>query len=336
MLHPQAEAAVALWSQGASVTDPGFGPDQIAELRAQARAEGAAETREAVAAVEEVDADGVPCRLYQPRSGPDGPGGGRTRLARSSLGPPDPASGRRAARPGRDRSGDELGVVVFLHGGGFVFGDLDTHDAQARRLANRTGRAVLAVDYRRPPEHPFPAAPDDVDTALGWLRGRGSDLGLDLARTVALGDSAGGNLALVAALRNPGAFAATVLVYPFIDPRMRFGSYREQVVGGLSAAEAAWYWQQYARTPEDLAHRDLGPIDAADLGALPATLVIAAEHDVLRDEDVELGRRIQRAGGSVTVSTYPGMVHGFWRHPELFDAAEESLAEIAAFLNRVC
>jgi acetyl esterase len=336
MLHPQAEAAVALWSQGASVTDPGFGPDQIAELRALARVEAAAETREAVTAVEEIDADGVPCRLYQPRSGPDGPGGGRTRLARSSLGPPDPASGRRAARPGRDRSGDELGVVVFLHGGGFVFGDLDTHDAQARRLANRTGRAVLAVDYRRPPEHPFPAAPDDVDTALGWLRGRGSDLGLDLARTVALGDSAGGNLALVAALRNPGAFAATVLVYPFIDPRMRFGSYREQVVGGLSAAEAAWYWQQYARTPEDLAHRELGPIDAADLGALPATLVIAAEHDVLRDEDVELGRRIQRAGGSVTVSTYPGMVHGFWRHPELFDAAEESLAEIAAFLNRVC
>jgi acetyl esterase len=336
MLHPQAEAAVALWSQGASVTDPGFGPDQIAELRALARVEAAAETREAVTAVEEIDADGVPCRLYQPRSGPDGPGGGRTRLARSSLGPPDPASGRRAARPGRDRSGDELGVVVFLHGGGFVFGDLDTHDAQARRLANRTGRAVLAVDYRRPPEHPFPAAPDDVDTALGWLRGRGSDLGLDLARTVALGDSAGGNLALVAALRNPGAFAATVLVYPFIDPRMRFGSYREQVVGGLSAAEAAWYWQQYARTPEDLAHRDLGPIDAAGLGALPATLVIAAEHDVLRDEDVELGRRIQRAGGSVTVSTYPGMVHGFWRHPELFDAAEESLAEIAAFLNRVC
>jgi acetyl esterase len=336
MLHPQAEAAVALWSQGASVTDPGFGPDQIAELRALARVEAAAETREAVTAVEEIDADGVPCRLYLPGPDREGARGGRwpglAGRARNERG----GCGRRAARPGRDRSGDELGVVVFLHGGGFVFGDLDTHDAQARRLANRTGRAVLAVDYRRPPEHPFPAAPDDVDTALGWLRGRGSDLGLDLARTVALGDSAGGNLALVAALRNPGAFAATVLVYPFIDPRMRFGSYREQVVGGLSAAEAAWYWQQYARTPEDLAHRELGPIDAADLGALPATLVIAAEHDVLRDEDVELGRRIQRAGGSVTVSTYPGMVHGFWRHPELFDAAEESLAEIAAFLNRVC
>jgi acetyl esterase len=299
MLHPQAEAAIALWSQGASVTDAGFGPEQIVEQRRLAHVEAAREPKEPVDHVEDIDADGVRCRLY---------------------------------RPGPDRDG----VVMFLHGGGFVFGDLDTHDAQARRLANRTGRAVLAVDYRRPPEHRFPAAPDDVDTALGWLRRRGSDRGLDLTRTVVLGDSAGGNLALVAALRNPGAFSATVLVYPFIDPRMRFASYREDIAGGLSAEEAAWYWQQYARTPEDLAHRDLAPIDAPDLSTLPPTLVIAAEHDVLCDEDLELGRRIEQAGATATVSTYAGMVHGFWRHPELFDAAEESLAEIADFLSRLC
>ena len=128
MLHPQAEAAIALWSQGPSVTDAGFGPAEIAEQRQLARDAAAAEPREPVAHVEEVDADGVPCRLYRPEGA--------------------------------------TVVVVFAHGGGFVFGDLDTHDGQSRRIANRTGMAVLAVDYRRPPEHRFPAAPDDVDTVV--------------------------------------------------------------------------------------------------------------------------------------------------------------------------
>ena len=210
---------------------------------------------------------------------------------------------------------------------------MDTHDAQSRRIANRTGMAVFAVDYRRPPEHRFPAAPDDADTAVAWLSLNAPSVGLDITRMVALGDSAGGNLALVAALRNPNLFAATVLVYPFIDPSMRFPSYREQN-GGLMAGEAAWYWQQYAAMPEDLQNPDLGPIDSEALATLPPTLVVAAEHDILRDEDEDLARRIERTGGSVELSTYPGMIHGFWRHPQLFDAAEESLTEIAGFLRR--
>lgn len=296
MLHPQAEAAIALWSQAPSVTDAGFGPAQIAEQRQLARDAAAAEPREPVAHVEEVDADGVPCRLYRPEGA--------------------------------------TGVVVFAHGGGFVFGDLDTHDGQSRRIANRTGMAVLAVDYRRPPEHRFPAAPDDVDTAVAWLQGNGAALGVETERVVALGDSAGGNLALVAALRNPGTFAATVLVYPFIDPQARFPSYREEN-GGLTAGEAAWYWQQYAASPADLDDPDLAPLDSVALGTLPPTLVLAAEHDILCDEDEELARRIEKAGVPVQRTTYPGMIHGFWRHPELFDAAEESLAEIAEFLRRV-
>jgi acetyl esterase len=297
VLHPQAEAAIALWSQGPSVTDPGYGTTDIAEQRTLARDAAAAEPKEDVARVEDVDADGVACRLYRP------------------------ASARRT------------GVVVFLHGGGFVFGDLDTHDAQARRIANRTGFAVLAVDYRRPPEHTFPAAPDDVGTAVAWLRVHASAAGLDAARLVALGDSAGGNLALVAALRNRDLFAATVLVYPFLDPRARFPSY-ERENGGLMAGEAAWYWQQYASSPADLTDPDLAPIDSPLLGTLPPTLVQAAEHDVLRDEDAELARRIEAAGVPVQLTTYPGMIHGFWRHPELFDAAEQSLAEIAGFLRQ--
>ncbi|GAB2748672.1 alpha/beta hydrolase [Nocardioides pakistanensis] len=292
-LHPQAEAALAQWMQGAHVTDPGF--DVAAERRAARRA-AATEPREEVAHVEDVDAAGVPCRLYLPAA-------------------PAAASG----------------AVVYLHGGGFVFGDLETHDAQSRRVANRTGLAVLSVDYRRPPEHRFPAAVRDVDTALEWLVGAAPALGLDVSRLVTMGDSAGGNLALVAALRHPNLLAATVLVYPFIDPRGRFDSYRREAAG-FGAREADWYWQQYAAEPGDFDDPDLAPLDSPRLGTLPPTLVIAAEHDPLVDEDVELARRIEAAGGQVSWSVCPGMIHGFWRHPEQFDAAEESLAEIAAFL----
>ena len=294
-LHPQAVAALELWSQGASVGDPGFGPADIATRRAEALALAAAEPIEDVDRVEDVDADGVPCRLYVP--------------------------------DGAERT------LLFLHGGGFVFGDVDTHDGQSRRLANRTGSAVLAVDYRRPPEHRFPAAPDDVDTALAWLLVNAGSRGLDLGRIVACGDSAGGNLALVAALRNPNALAATVLVYPFVDADLGGASYAA-TDGGLTRAEARWYWQQYARTADDLRDADLAPYLSERLGSLPPTLVQVAEHDVLADEDRELVRRIRAAGATVEEATYVGMIHGFWRHPQLFDAAEEALADVAGFLDR--
>ena len=298
-LHPQAVAALALWAQGASVSDPGFGPADLAAKREEALAAAAAEPLEQVDRVEDVDADGVRCRLYVPDAAP--------------------ATAQR--------------TILFLHGGGFVFGDVDTHDGQARRLANRTGSAVLSVDYRRPPEHPFPAAPDDVDTALSWLLANAAAHGLDLSRVVACGDSAGGNLALVAALRNPNALAATVLVYPFVDAATGCPSYAAPD-GGLTRAEAGWYWEQYAARPEDLVDPDLAPYLASGFDTLPPTLVQVAEHDVLADEDLELARRIAASGAPVEVTTYPGMIHGFWRNPQLFDAAEEALAEIAGFLDR--
>jgi acetyl esterase len=150
-----------------------------------------------------------------------------------------------------------------------------------------------------------------------------------------VGDSAGGNLALVAALRNPGVFAATVLVYPFIDPRQRFDSYRREA-DGLGAAEAAWYWEQYAASPDDLTDPDpdLAPLDSDALGMLPPTLVQAAEHDPLVDENVELARRMRAAGVRTELTTYAGMVHGFWRQPAMFDAADQALEEIVGFLRR--
>ncbi len=302
-LHPQSVAALAAWAQGPDVTAPGFGPADIEKVRAEARALAALEPKEEVGRVLDVDADGVACRLYWP------------------------------AGTGTGLLAAPLRTLVFLHGGGFVFGDLDTHDGQARRLANRTGSAVLSVDYRRPPEHRFPAAPDDVDTALAWLLVHASGLGLDVGRIVALGDSAGGNLALVAALRNPNVLAATVLVYPFVDATASMPSYA-RTDGGLTRAQGEWYLRQYIRDERDLGDHDLAPFGSPALGTLPATLVQVAEHDVLADEDHELARRIGAAGVTVEVTEFAGMIHGFWRQPDLFDAAEEALADLVGFLGR--
>jgi acetyl esterase len=299
-LHPQSVAALELWAQGPSVTDPGFDAAGIEQMRAEALAAAGLEPKEPVHLVEDVEADGVPCRIYLPTEG-------------------------------------ELhGVLLFLHGGGFVFGDVDTHDGQSRRLANRTGLAVVAADYRRAPEHRHPAAVEDVDAVLRWIRGpHGAEHGLDGHRVAVVGDSAGGNLALVASLRNPGLLAAVALVYPFLDPELAAPSYAT-ATGGLTRGESAWYWQQYAATAHDLDDPDLAPLRSDDerlRTVREPVLVQVAGEDPLADEDRELARRLTDVGVDVHVTTYDGMVHGFWRHPELFDAAEAALAELAAFLR---
>lgn len=266
----------------------------IAASRAEARALAAAGDREPVAEVADLLADGVACRLYRP-------------------------------------AGAEA-LIVHLHGGGFVFHDIDVHDAAARRLANRSGMAVLSVDYRRPPEHPFPAAPDDVDAVLGWLRSDGPARGLDLPIFVH-GDSAGGNLALVAALRNPGRFVGVALIYPFLDPTAGSDSYRT-AADGFDPREAAWYWQQYAGSAADLTDPDLAPLLSDRLGTLPPTLVVTAEHDPLRDEGEELARRLAEQGVTVVGTRYLGQLHGFWRHADVFDAAEPLTRQVAGFFRQ--
>lgn len=292
-LHPEARAAVEAAAAETPVWTDGYDIDAAREAN---RAAALAEPVEDVAEVRDLDADGVPVRLYRPDR----------------------------ARPG---------VVVHLHGGGFVFHDVDVHDGGCRRLANRVGIAVVSVDYRRPPEHRFPAAPDDVDTALAWLGRQAGALGLEGPAYVH-GDSAGGNLALVAALRHPGRFAAAVLIYPFLDPTAGFDSYRT-AADGFEPREAAWYWEQYAAAPADLAHPDLAPLRSDRLGTLPPTLVVTAEHDALRDEGEELARRLAEQGVAVTATRYLGQVHGFWRHDRVFPAAEQLMRQVAGFLASV-
>jgi acetyl esterase len=124
-----------------------------------------------------------------------------------------------------------------------------------------------------------------------------------------------------------------VLVYPFVDPSMTRPSYAAED-GGLTRGEAAWFLDLYARPTDDLVDPDLAPFLSDSFDGLPPTLVQVAEHDVLADEDHELVRRMRRLGALVEETTYPGMIHGFWHNPQLFDAAEEALTEIAGFLDR--
>ncbi len=286
VLHPQARVALEAAAADEPVWTPGY---DIAAARERARAAALTAPREDVAEVTDIDADGVPARLYRPADA-------------------------------------VAGTIVHLHGGGFVFNDVEVHDPAARRLANRARLAVLSVDYRRPPEHRFPAARDDVDTVLGWLDRNAT------GPTYAHGDSAGGNLALVAALRHPGRFAAVALTYPFLDPTASFGSYAT-AADGFGPDEAAWYWRQYAASPADLGDPDLAPLLSDRLGTLPPTLVVTAEHDPLRDEGEHLALRLAEEGVAVVGTRYLGQVHGFWRHPDVFDAAEPLTRQVAGFLR---
>ncbi|HEY9565821.1 MAG TPA: alpha/beta hydrolase [Nocardioides sp.] len=287
MLFPQAIQALQAAAGELSVTDPSH---DIAAARARARAVALRAPREEVADVVDLDAGGVPARLYRPREA-------------------DP------------------GLIIHFHGGGFVFHDVDVHDAVCRAFANRAQTAVLSVDYRRPPEDKFPAAVQDIDAVMSWLED--SDLA---GPTYVHGDSAGGNLALVAALRHPGRFRAVVLIYPFLDPTGGFPSHDEPGQG-FERAEAEWYWQHYAATPDDLVDPDLAPLLSDRLGTLPPTLVVTAEHDPLRDEGEHLAHRLAEAGVSVVATRYLGQVHGFWRHPDTFDAAEPLLWQVAGYLR---
>jgi acetyl esterase len=294
VLHPQARAAMAAQAAEPPVHEPGF---DLAGARDEARGRALTDPREEVAEVRDVDAAGVPARFYRP-------------------------------------DGAVPGLVVHLHGGGFVLNDVEVHDAVVRRLANRSGLAVLSVDYRRPPEHRFPAAPDDVSAVVRWLTDGGTTT-LDLPGDVPLlvhGDSAGANLALVAALRHPGRFAAVALIYPFLDPEMAGESYAS-AAEGFDPREAEWYWQQYAGGA-DLRDPDLAPLRSDRLDTLPPTLVVTAEHDPLRDEGELLATRLADLGVEVVATRYLGMVHGFWRHPDVFDAAEPAMRQVAGFLQQ--
>jgi acetyl esterase len=251
---------------------------------------------------------------------------------------PSPAGGVpvRIHRPLGAPAGQTLAGVLYLHGGGWVCGDLDTHDRVCRAIANRSGAAVIAADYRLAPEHPFPAALEDGLAALAWTRAHAAAIGVDPGRLAVAGDSAGGNLATVIARRDRDAggtppLALQVLVYPITDGAMDTPSYTENAEG-LTRAGMGWYWAHYLAGADPL-HPDASPLRAPDLGGLPPALVLTAEYDPLRDEGEAYADRLRAAGVPVDCRRRDGMVHGFLRWAGAVDGASATLDEIGAAIR---
>jgi acetyl esterase len=305
-LHPQAEAIVAA-VRAAPV--PVLDDDHLDEVRG------------GLAALTALGA-GDPPELHEVRDvtipGPDG-----SRPAR--LYAPTAEAG--------------LPLLVWVHGGGWVLGGVDVADPIARQLAVAGGCRVLSLGYRLAPEHPFPAGLDDVWNGLRWAAAHAADLGADASRLAIGGDSAGGNLAAVAALlaRDAGAprLALQLLVYPVTDHDHDTPSYREH--GDhclLSAAHMRWFHDCYTRAGTDPDDWRVSPLRAPDLAGVAPACVVLADHDVLLDEGEAYARALAAAGVPVEVRTYEGQIHVFFGLPALFDAARDAMADAGAALRR--
>ncbi len=231
-----------------------------------------------------------------------------------------------------------LPVLVYFHGGGWVLGNIESHEGICRALANAGGVIVVTVDYRLAPEYRFPAAADDAYAATLWAAEYAVEFGGDPGRIAVGGDSAGGNLAAVACLmaRDQGRphLNFQVLLYPITDYHINNQSYTAYADGYfLTRGEMAWYWEHYVEKEDARRHPYASPSRAADLSGLPPALIITAEFDVLRDEGEAYARQLEAAGVSVKLSRYHGMIHGFIRRYPFFDQGRAAIAEIGCELR---
>jgi acetyl esterase len=254
-----------------------------------------------VARTQDTTADGVPVRLYWPEG--DGP------------------------HP----------VLIWIHGGGWVVGSAAVSDATARDLCRLAGCLVVNVDYRLAPEHPFPAALEDVTTVAKWVSAEIGSLGGDAGRIAVGGDSAGGNLSAVLAHELPGTFALQVLVYPATDLTSSHPSIAENGDGLLLTKDAIdWFQGHYLSGGADPRDPRVSPIftDASTMATAPPALVITAEYDPLRDEGEAYADRLREAGVTVDHIRYDGQIHAFFAMPGAIPAAREAVDGVAAALRR--
>ena len=239
----------------------------------------------------------------------------------------------RVFRPQTER---RPGVVAYLHGGGWMMGTIDSYDTPLRALANASGAIVAHVDYRLAPEDRFPAALDDSLTAIRWLAASAADLGGDPARLALAGDSAGGNLAAVAARRLRGELPLRLqaLIYPVIDAGLNTPSYREFSEGhGLSAASMRRFWNLYL-DGADGGDPDASPLRASDLAGVAPAYVLTAEADVLRDEGEAYAAALREAGVPTELFRWPGTIHGFFRWLAVAAPAREAIDAVGAALRQ--
>ena len=232
-----------------------------------------------------------------------------------------------------------LPALVYFHGGGWVGGNLETHDGLCRAISNAAGCAVIAVDYRLAPEHRFPAAAEDCFAAFNWVRENAGMLKVEGRQIAVVGDSAGGNLAAVVSLmtrdRDRAAPCLQVLAYPILDYNLATASYEKFAEGYLlTRAAMRSFWNHYLTRDQDAKQAYAAPVQAKDLGGLCPALVLTAEFDVLCDEGEAYAERLRAAGVPTELTRYDGMIHGFLPRLHLFDSARIAVKQIATALKR--
>jgi acetyl esterase len=303
-LDPQAKAVIELVIKSGRPAFHQLSPKDARQMFRETRPASTPPAPE-IGAVKDLTAGGVPVRLYRPKDAP--------------------AS---AALP----------ALIYFHGGGWVIGDLETHDVLCRQLTAGAGIAVVSVDYRLAPEHKFPAAADDAWAATRWVAAHATDLGVDAGRLAVGGDSAGGNLAAVVALlaRDQGgpAIALQVLLYPVTDVAAEAQSYADFADGFMLTRDSMrWFIAHYLNDRSQATDWRVSPLRAPSLAGLPPALVVTAGFDPLRDEGDAYARRLREAGVRVDHVCYGGMLHGFAPMGRLIEAGNRAVAHVAATLR---
>ena len=295
--HPQAQAVADFYAAVRTVPFESLG---VEEARATYAASNAVST-EVVYEIRDVQAGTIPCRLYRPSAKTD------------------------------------LGLLVYFHGGGWTIGDLNSHDGVCRSLANKSGHAVLSVDYRLAPEHKFPAAYDDCVTALKWAHENADALGIDNTRMAVGGDSAGGNLAAAVALTEVVPLKFQMLIYPAVDMSMVSPSINENANAPiLTKSVMAWFVNLYMNSDADRLNIKASPMVASDdqLKRMPPAIVITAQYDPLRDEGEAYGKRLVENGVAATITRYNGAFHGFFNMHAILDDAQSAHAQASTLLKK--
>ncbi|HCE91380.1 MAG TPA: acetyl hydrolase [Acidovorax sp.] len=309
MLHPQARALIDLMAERGVPPTHTLTPEAARAAYRDRRALTQPDPP-AVAVVYDLRADtaggGIALRLYRPFGS-----GGKTPLP----------------------------AMVYFHGGGWVMGDLDTHDVLCRELANASGCAVVAVDYRLGPEHCFPAAVDDALAATRWIHANASALTLDAGRLAVGGDSAGGNLAAVVAIaaRDAGdlPIAFQLLICPATDMRGGHASRTSNGEGYVLTQKTMNYFQgHYLGSPAAELDWRASPLLCADLARLPPALVVTAGYDPLRDEGLDYAQALTLAGNKVSQICFERQIHGFITMGRVLDEAQSAVAICASELRR--
>ena len=233
----------------------------------------------------------------------------------------------------------DLPITVYYHAGGFVMGSLDSHDSLCRLLCNGAESIVVAVDYRRSPEHTFPAPVDDAFATLQWVAANAGELGGDASRIAVAGDSVGGGLATIVAIlaRDAGGppLRLQVMAYPDLEWSFTSPSWTEYGQGYFVTTEMGeWFRELYFNSPEEWADWRASPLRCPDLGGLPPALILCPEYAAPRSDIEAYAQRLEDAGVPTTFSLYEGMLMGWWAQGSIMDAGRDAVDEATAALRK--